>query len=488
MTEQLAPVIPLSDAEIRVATAYLKGDPLDPRGSWLCIQAEKYAKELSACANDDRGNAQRFLLLHGDGVRFCEALGGWLRWDGCRWLPDALAIERLAGDVQALLVAEADRSSGSQRNDLLRHAARAGSAGAARELLWIARSLAAAPVEDFDARPGRLNFLNGTLDLDRGEFGEAFREDLLTQAIPHRFDPEAVAPRWAQFIAEATRGDAELAAYLQRAAGSILLGRVREHRVLVVYGPGGTGKGTFARALLAALGTDYAMEAPPGLLLKHGQDSHPTGLADLYRKRFVVLQEVAQGKEFNLELLKRLSGGDRIRARRLYKDSFEFTPSHHLMLFLNHLPRVRESSRAVWRRLFVLPFENLVPSASMDLDLDDTLAAEAPGILRWLVEGYRFYQRDGLGTCRAVDDATAEYRRESDVLGRFIEEQCVRLPAARVKASAMRAAFNTWAAEQGLPLIDAMSLAEGLREQAIEKAKLHGTMTYLGIGLAVEDG
>lgn len=457
-----------------------------PDLSWLRAMVERHRERLRELNCDDLGNAFRFLLLFGDHLKFCDVLGGWLFWDACRWREDQYRIEQWATMIQDFIIEDARDVGGERRKLLLKHAAKTGSARAVRDLLFLARNQVAEPADAFDAKPHLLNFKNCTLDLNTMDTRACSRGDLLTTCVPFDYDDRfADAPRWRQFIHEITRGDDDYASYLQRCAGSAIQGRVREHKVYMAIGQGGTGKTTFSRAIQGALGLDYAMEAPPGLLLRSGRDAHPTRLMDLKGKRFVAVQEIGQGKQLDEELLKRLSGGDRIRAHRMHKDPVEFTPSHTIMVFANHLPRITETGRAMFRRLTVLPFQNVVPESGMDSTLGDVLLDEAPGILRWLVDGFRAYSRDGLGSCEAVETATGDYFRESDAFGRFLEECLTVHPAAKVRANRLRTAYNEWAGAQGLPPLDRMTIGEHMQERGFEKKRSNGIL-YIGIGLAAE--
>lgn len=464
----------------------------DPRAiapnhsTWLQRSVERHAGELAELRCDEQGNARRLILLHGDDIRYCEKWKNWIVWDSSKWAEDTLAVEQLAADVQDLLLLEAAASFGDRKGDLIKWATACGTARSVRETLYLTRSHLTITPGDLDQHPHLLNFLNGTLDLQTRQFRNPWRSDYLTKQVPHDYDDVlANAPHWEQFIREVTRGDEELAGYLRRAMGSALLGRVRDHKLFIGIGPGGTGKGTFARAIQNAIGPDYSMEAPPGLLLKRSRDAHLTRFADFKGMRLVFSQEIGQGKQLDEELLKRLTGGDRIRANRMNQNLFEFTPTHSLFAFANHLPRIQGGDRGLWRRITVIPFLNLVPAAQMDLDLDLKLSNEAEGILRWLVEGCTEYLRDGLGTCRAVEEATGEYQRDCDALGQFIEEQCVLLPRARVKSSALLKAFNTWAAENGRTSLDGPALGEAIRERGFETKRSNG-IHYLGLGLEAE--
>ena len=443
---------------------------------------------LQDCRLDDHGNGRRFILLHGEIVRYCHAWRSWYRWDGGRWIDDPLSVDRLASDVQGLLLLEAAAESDSRRMEFLAWARRSGSANAVRDLLICARSHVQIWPEQFDSDPDLLNFQNGTLELSTGRFRDAWYSDYLTKQIPHAYRPEVQALRFSSFLGEIMEGDEEMVSFLQRALGSSLLGRVRDHKVFLGVGPGGNGKGTLCRALQHALGPDYAMEAPPGLLLRRRGDSHPAALADLYGMRLVTCQEIGQGKELDEELVKRVTGGDLIKARRLYQDYFQFAPSHSLWAFTNHRPQIQEAGRALWRRVILVPFEFMVPEDQMNLDLDVELQSEALGILSWLVDGCRSYLELGLSPPAKVTEATADYQSESDSVGRFLEECCRVLRSADIGDTA-RKVYDTYVDHckgTGCHYLPMGQFKEELQRRGFRQKKTNKAQIWCGI--QVESG
>src|SRR5262249_21283627 len=157
-------------------------------------------------------------------------------------------------------------------------------------------------------------------------------------------------PTWERCLGDIFRGDAGLIAFLQRLLGYCLTGDVREQRLPILYGPGANGKSTFVGTVLETIGGDYAIQAVPDLLLSPRGERHLTELADLHGKRLVVCTETDEGRPLNESRVKTLTGGDRIRARRMREDPWEFSPCHKVFLQTNHLPRVRGNDHAIWRR------------------------------------------------------------------------------------------------------------------------------------------
>jgi putative DNA primase/helicase len=210
-------------------------------------------------------------------------------------------------------------------------------------------------------------------------------------------------------------------AYLQRVVGIGLLGKVVEHILPILTGTG-AGKSVFYKTMLWSLG-DYASTVEPDLLM-HRQGAHPTGEMDLLGRRLVVVSESERDRRLAEATMKRLTGGDAIRARRMRQDFVEFEPSHTPLLITNHLPKVTGDDPAIWRRLRVVPFTVEIPAAERDPHMDERLQAEADAVLAWAITGWSDYSRRGLDEPQAVLIATDDYQKASDAVARFIEECC----------------------------------------------------------------
>jgi putative DNA primase/helicase len=195
-----------------------------------------------------------------------------------------------------------------------------------------------------------------------------------------------------------------------------------------------------------ALG-DYADAADPELLTARTFDAHPTGTADLFGLRLAVLHESDHGRRLAEGTVKRLTGGDRIKARRMREDFWHFDPSHTFVMLTNHKPVVGGTDEGIWRRLRLVPWDVVIPEAERDLTLGDQLALEAGAVLAWLVAGYRDWHGHGLTDPKQVSAATAAYRAESDALGRFLEQRC--MGHGSVGSSELFAAWSAWCKEEG---------------------------------------
>lgn len=418
------------------------------------------------------GMARRMVADHGKRLRYVPAWKRWLIWDGRHWSHDKTGeVQRCAKTTARTVLREAvDRLEGNARKQAIKAAERAESASGQRALVELAGTEpeVAIDADALDADPYLLNTPTGVLDLRTGGLGPHDPAQLLTKITTAGYDPTAPAPAFHQFL-ERVQPDPDMRAFLARLLGYALIGTVNEHVLPIFYGAGANGKSTLLDVVLDALG-DYAATADPGLLLERGE-VHPTGAADLLGRRLVVGHETDQGRRLAEGTVKRLTGGDKIKARRMREDFWEFTPSHLLIMLTNHRPTVRGDDEGIWRRLRLVPFEVQIPPQERDPLLSERLAAEVDGILAWMVAGLTAWREQGLSEPAGVQDATADYRAESDVFGSFLEQQCHIGPHYWVYASDL---FSAWTQHCKAENVDAGSqtaFGKRLTERGFESAK-----------------
>ncbi len=398
----------------------------------------------------DQGNAERLVDRHGANLRYCYPWSKWLVYDGLRWrVDDRGAVVRLAKDTVRAIFEEAKEAPDDETAKRLgKWAISSQSEGKIKSMIALAQSEPGVPVlpEEMDVSRDLLNVLNGTIDLRTGELREHRREDLLTKLAPVEYTPGTEAPTWIATLERSLPSPA-LRAFFKKLCGYALTGAVSEQVLAVLYGTGANGKSTVLNALLAVVG-DYGMQAAPDLLVAK-KSAHPTELADLFRMRFVASIEVEDGSRLAESLVKQLTGGDRVKARRMRQDFWEFEPTHKVIMACNHKPQVRGTDNAIWRRLRLVPFTETIPPAEQDKHLPDRLRDEKAGILAWTIEGCLEWRRDGLQAPEEVRQATGAYRAEMDVLGAFLRECCELDADYNVAAKELYAAYRLWCEENG---------------------------------------
>lgn len=435
----------------------------------------------------DLWNARFLVHLFRDRVRYCERMGGWFHYSGKRWArAENGEVERFAKEtVRHLYTIAAAESDETRRRELAKHATRSEAAGKIMAMLELAKSeeeVAISP-EGFDADPWLFNTETGTVNLRTGEEREHRAEDHITNLASAPFDLDATCPTYERFLSESTGGDETLISFLRRARGYSLTGITREQALFFKFGPEASGKSTDERIVQAIMGS-YARTAEIATFLTSRRDAVRNDLAGLAGARMVSATEPDEGQTFDETLVKQLTGEDRIKARFLFRENFEFSPTFKIWLCGNHRPHVRSTGGATWRRVHVLPFNRTVPEEKRDGRLFKKLMAERAGILAWMIRGCVEWQRDGLHAPDAVRTATAEYRQAEDILAPFIEECCVVGGAVRATAKSLFAAYRKWCEEAGERVMSQKRFGMRLDDRGFDSCRgTSGTRYWLGIGL-----
>ena len=418
----------------------------------------------------DLGNSSRFARRYGGQLIYSPAIGGYGEYRAGRYVRDDLGKRfELAKAVPLEFMAEAGNMAAASP-DAAKKYARHGIASAARPRLESMVALAhsdpriAVPSEDLDGDPYLFNCASGTIDLRTGKLRPHAQRDRLTKISAVEYHADAACPTWLRFLEEILPEE-ELRTFLRRWFGWCLTGIVNQEILPIFYGTGANGKSTLVNILLEILG-DYGQQAPQDLLMVKRRD-HPTELADLFGRRLVASAESEEGVRLNESLVKQLTGRERVRARYMRQDFFEFEPTHKLVLLTNHKPNIRGSDKGIWRRLKVVPFEVTIPEGEQDKSLDDKLRAELPGILAWAVEGCLEWQRDGLGEPQKVRDASAQYQSEQDVIGTFLDECCeiVEDNAAYTLMRDLYPVYQEWCKQSGEPMLKKQGFGDRLTER-----------------------
>jgi putative DNA primase/helicase len=476
-------------------------DPLDDllRDEETEPQPRKRRRPLAPPRPDDQhdtdlGNARRVVARHGSDLHYCFPWKNWLFWDARRWAEDNTGeTVRCAKETQGALfreaTAELQRQSGTGNEvdraralATVNHAIRWEHVQRIAASLELAKSEPGVPVlpEDLDRDPLLLNVQNGTLDLRTGKLRSHCRTDLITKLAPVTFDEKATCPLWCQFLQRIMGDNDDLVAYMQRVIGYCLTGLVSEQCLWFFYGTGSNGKSTFLDTILALMG-DYGIQSVSELLMVKTHDSHPTERADLFGRRVVATIEVDEGKRIAESLTKQLTGGDRVRARKMHRDFFEFMPTHKLLLAANHKPRIVGTDLAIWRRVKLVPFTVTITEEEKDKALPGKLKQEAAGILNWALAGCLAWQQHGLGEPDEIRQATAAYQAEQDSLGEFLKDCCYLNPEAKCRASLLFEAYCNWSGDK---LLSSKAFGQRLRERGYDSKRGHGgNVLWCGLGL-----
>ena len=186
--------------------------------------------------------------------------------------------------------------------------------------------------------------------------------------------------------------------------------------------------------------------------------------------------------------MKRLTGGDRLKARRMREDFWSFDPSHTFVMLTNHKPIITGTDEGVWRRVRLVPFDVVIPVDERDEELPDRLAVEADAILTWLVNGYFSWRQNGLDEPDAVTAATMAYKAESDALGRFLDQRCLVGPHFTVRSSDLFAAWSKWCVNEGEEPGTQTALATRLQNRGFDNSgRTSRGKVWRGLDIAAEE-
>jgi putative DNA primase/helicase len=426
----------------------------------------------------DDALALRFASEHANELRYVADWSKWLRWDRMRWQLDrTLAVFDNARVICRTAAAECNKMK------LAKELAAGKSVAAVERLARCDRRLAATG-DQWDADPWLLNTPAGVVDLHTGAIRPHRPEDYMTKITAA--GPDGTSQLWLSFLDRITAGNTELQTFLQRMCGYALTGSTREHALFFGHGAGANGKTVFTDTVSNIL-ADYHCTAPIETFTASSVDRHPTELADLRGARLVTAVETEDGRRWAESRIKMLTGGEKVKARFMRQDLFEFTPQLKLLITGNHRPGLRSVDEAMRRRFNLIPFTVTIPPEERDPDLTRKLKAEWPGILAWMVEGCLTWQRDGLHPPEIVKAATAAYLEGEDALTAWIEECCETDRLAWTRVSDLYASWKAWADKSGEYAGSTKRFVQTLEGHGYEQRRTHTGRGYMGLRLVPQE-
>jgi putative DNA primase/helicase len=283
-------------------------------------------------------------------------------------------------------------------------------------------------------------------------------------------DSEAECPLWLSVVERAARGDESMRAYLQRVAGYLATGETKEEVFFFIYGPGASGKSTFVRVLNEILG-DYAQAASMEAFMHRDRPEHSTEIARMAGARIVCATETDEGARLNESRIKALTGRDKIAARFMRGDLFDFTPTAKCVLVGNHKPQLRSVGEEMKRRIHIIDFPESIPEEDRDRDLPEKLRAEYPAILRWIIAGARSWLDCGLGKPERVEDATRDYLAGEDTMGAWLEERTAAEDGTRTPSGDAYRDYKGWSERGGEYVISQKRFVQRLMDRGFRTIK-----------------
>jgi len=479
-------------------------------------------REAADFPRNDLGNARRLIHRHGHDLLFVDA-AGWFDWDGRRWQPPPAkrtpeaqkrahqTVEAIVNEARALQ-SELDEDLASGRlnaNDKShaeviedrkerisahrKFAIASGNSGRIAAMLTEAEPYLRRAAADLDADAYLFNVSNGTLVLGPvAKDGTVtigirphHRLDLITHMSPVAYDPDATAPRFLKFL-EQILPNPEIRLFLQILLGYCVTGDVSEQVMALLHGTGANGKSTVLKIVAAVFG-DYAITLPIQTFLaderRSGGDATPD-LARLPGTRLAMASEPERGSRLSEAVVKTITGGERVVARRLFEGQFEFDPSFKLILSANEKPRITGQDEGIWRRVILVPFDIFITRSERNRKLFNTLLAELPGILNWLLDGYRLWRERGLVIPEVLVAATDQYRAESDPVGEFLRVCTNEAEHAQLRAKDLYDVYALWCRHNAINPISSNAFGRRLSDRGVHKETVQ--VVYYALALTEE--
>lgn len=437
----------------------------------------------------DIDNGRRFASRFRGELLFDRSSRLWRRYDNGIWklcdtgehvaagksVVDEIVLE--AGKRLAENPTDANRASHSQAVKVHRSMPRV---MAMLEMAAAEPGMSVADSSAFDANPYLLGVEGGAIDLRVGKLLPASPTNRISRCVGVRYDPTATCPRFKAFLSDILASEGQVR-FAQRFAGYTLTGSVAEEKLLFMQGGGANGKSVLANILSGVIG-EYAVTVGFELLAvtKHeGEVSRHK--VRLRGARMVLVNEVGQNDTFNDQRLKEITSSEKIPARYLYGEAFDFPPTHKLWVRGNHRPAVLDSGDGLWRRLILLPFRRKFAEHEQVHGLDrQILEEEGSGILNWCIEGCLEWQKHGLAVPKSISRETAQYRADTDVVGEWIGTECEMRPGLRGRTTPLYEAYQEAMGRAGIapksqPAFTRMMSARGFRRDSSNgKSFLHG--------------
>lgn len=411
---------------------------------------------------------------------------GWTGgvWEGCTRGEEMAAAKRVADKVlthtSALYAADPDRyrkamqwAMGLQNiNRLL----------AMVELAKSEEGMTVGHMAELDANPMLLGVRNGVLDLKTSTLLAPDPKMLITRQAAAEYHRGAACPRWQAFMESIFPGDPDTVKFIQRALGYTLTASTTEEVMFICLGSGANGKSVFANVVSTSMG-DYSQMAPPSLLtVRQAGDAGPRNdIARLAGARFLSVNELQQGDRLDEQVVKMLAGREMLSARFLHKEFFDFWPTAKAWVRTNHRPIVTGEDDGIWRRLYLIAFRQKFAEHERDPFLESKLLEERDGILAWMVEGCLDWQRVGLKPSETVRRESSSYRKESDLLGEFLEDVAQVMPGGREEQAKLYGSWRAWNERNGTRAGAKASFSRKLTERGHVEAKSNGKRYYAGL-------
>ena len=438
----------------------------------------------------DLTNKNCFIKAYGDRIRYCNSWKKFLIWNGTCWEADndGFVENTVLEFIPRMYRGELFMNDLQMKVELEKHIIRSESYPRIQYLINLLKMAGEIKVKDsqFDLDKHLFNAEKKTVNLSTGETYDPKQEDLITKKSLFIYDKDAKCPTWEMFLMQIFHNDLELIHFVQKAMGYSLSGDISEQCMFILWGTGANGKSTFLNVLQNLFG-DYATSTRTETFMKKTSEQS-NDLARLRNTRLVIASEAEENKPMSESLIKQITGGDRITARFLYGEFFEFLPTFKIFMATNHKPKISGGDNGIWRRIKLIPFTVIIPEEKRDRNLTEKLMAENSGILNWLLEGYRMWEKEGLKEPEAIRAANEEYRFDMDSVGSFVAE-CLEFDASqkeRLLNGDLYNIYTKWCERNNETVMSHRKLTSKMREKNYQQLASNGNRWWLGLSIKKE--
>ena len=446
---------------------------------------QEETKDFPIRSYDDTGNADRFIDRYGNLYKYSYIANKFYIYDGMKWkIDDKGSIRKLIDEMIESIKDEKiihgdDVTEEEAREFFQKYYKKTRGTQAKKNIMNELMHRRPATPDDFDRDDMLINVANGYIDLTSRELYKHDINKMFSQITNTDYTEKMQPAVWLDFLNDIFAGDQKVIRYIQKALGYSLTGSTREQIMFILFGKGRNGKSIFVEVISEILG-DYSNNMQAKSLMVKKNDNVNTDIARLSKARFVTSSEPNEGFRFDEGLIKQLTGGDKVTARFLYAEEFEYTPKFKIWVSTNHKPIIRGTDDGIWRRLVLIPFDVQIPEEKVDKDLKYKLLREAPAILNWMAEGAYMWMQEGLAMPEKLKEASKAYRNEMDVIEHFIEDECKRVDDGRVKANELYSVYKNWANENNAYKMSNKDFGQKMKEKFKSK-RMNTGMYYLGL-------
>jgi P4 family phage/plasmid primase-like protien len=445
---------------------------------------------------DDTGNGERLVRLYGKYIRHIYETE-WMVWGSNGWEQDGNGkLMRMTKSVIRELV-----DGAGDDNVAWVHAKKSASVYGRKAMIASAsvEKGIITKISEWDSDKWLLNVKNGVIDLKTQTFRERTQADMCRKQANVTYDPEAKCPLWDVALLKYMSGDQTMVDFLARYVGYSLTGDTGAQSLIFNMGDGSNGKDTFTSTVARMMGSYAADASFKTFVDTKNHSEHRNDLAILSGAiRFLTSCEGSDGHSLDEGVIKRVTGQSPVTCRHIHGKPFTYSPEYKLWFSSNYEPAIKGQDIGIWRRVKRVPWDYTITEAEKIEDFEKVLCAELSGILNWALRGLDEYVKAGKMIYHSkIDQATAQYKDDMDIIGRFLRERCAMRPDATVLGNEMYGAYTDWCRSNGFYPANSRKFYAEFRKRYSVKVKevkskngavFHGVRLFAnGNGLMPED-